>query len=249
MSDITLVTGGTGTLGSLVVQKLRETGAATRVLSRHPGPDVAVGDLASGVGVDAALAGVSTVIHCATGKNDEKQSANLIAAARRAGVSHLVYISIVGVDRHPFAYYRAKYAVERQIEDSGLPFTILRATQFHNLVVGGLNAQRRSPLILVPDIPIQPVEVSEVAQRLVELSRAEPAGRVPDLGGPQIRRLRDLAALWRAASGRRRVLLPLVLPGKTFGAFSAGLHLAPEHADGTATFEQFLAKSVPAGGR
>jgi uncharacterized protein YbjT (DUF2867 family) len=249
MSDITLVTGGTGTLGSLVVQKLRAAGVATRVLSRHAGPDLTVGDLASGVGVDAALAGVSTVIHCATGKNDEKQGANLIAAARRAGVSHLVYISIVGVDRHPFVYYRTKYAVGRLVEGSGLPFTILRATQFHNLVVGILSAQRPSPFVLVPDVPIQPVEVSEVAERLVELSLAGPAGRVPDLGGPQIRRLRDLAALWRTAAGRRPVLLPLVLPGKAFRAFSAGLHLAPEHADGTVTFEQFLAASVLAGGR
>ena len=217
---------------------------STRVLSRHAKAGIAVGDLASGVGVDAALVGVSTVIHCATGKNDEKQSANLIAAARRAGVSHLVYISIVGVDRHPFAYYRAKCAVERRVESSGLPFTILRATQFHNLIVGILSAQRPSPFILVPDVPIQPVEVSEVAQRLVELSQSGPAGRVPDLGGPQIRRLRELAALWRTATGRRRVLLPLVLPGRTFRAFSAGLHLAPEHADGTVTFEQFLATSV-----
>jgi uncharacterized protein YbjT (DUF2867 family) len=248
MSDITLVTGGTGTLGRILVRKLREAGVTTRVLSRHAGPDVAVGDLASGVGVDAALSDVSTVIHCATGKHDEKQGANLIAAARRAGVSHLVYISIVGVDRHPFAYYRAKYAVEGLVERSGLPFTILRATQFHNLVVGILSAQRPSPFILVPDVPIQPVEVSEVAERLVQLSLAGPAGRVPDLGGPEVRRLRDLAALWRTASGRRRVLLPLVLPGKTFRAFSAGLHLAPEHADGTVSFEQFLAASVPTGG-
>lgn len=245
MSDITLVTGGTSTLGSIVVRKLREAGVPTRVLSRHAGAaGVAVGDLASGTGVDAALAGVSTIIHCATGKDDRKQSANLIAAARRAGVSHLVYISIVGVDRHPFAYYRAKYAVERLIEASSLPFTILRATQFHNLVVGILTAQRPSPFILVPDVPIQPVEVSEVAERLVELAHAAPAGRVPDVGGPQIRRMRDLAALWRTAAGRRRALLPLVLPGKAFRAFSAGLHLAPEHAVGTVTFEQFLARSV-----
>ncbi|MEO6505921.1 MAG: NAD(P)H-binding protein [Terrimesophilobacter sp.] len=244
MNETALVTGGTGTLGRIVAGKLREAGVSTRVLSRHAKAGIAVGDLASGVGVDAALVGVSTVIHCATGKNDEKQSANLIAAARRAGVSHLVYISIVGVDRHPFAYYRAKCAVERRVESSGLPFTILRATQFHNLIVGILSAQRPSPFILVPDVPIQPVEVSEVAQRLVELSQSGPAGRVPDLGGPQIRRLRELAALWRTATGRRRVLLPLVLPGRTFRAFSAGLHLAPEHADGTVTFEQFLATSV-----
>jgi uncharacterized protein YbjT (DUF2867 family) len=243
MSDITLVTGGTGTLGSLVVQKLRAAGVPTRVLSRHAGADTAVGDLATGAGVDAALAGVGTVIHCATGRKDELQGANLIDAARRAGIGHLVYISIVGVDRHPFAYYRAKYAVGQLVERSGLPFTILRATQFHNLVVGALNAQRRSPLILVPEIPIQPVDVSEVADRLVALSRADAAGRVPDLGGPQIRPVRELAAHWLAASRHRRVLVPLVLPGKTFAAFTAGVHLAPDHADGRITFEQFLAAS------
>ncbi|GAB3034226.1 NAD(P)H-binding protein [Parafrigoribacterium mesophilum] len=239
-----MVTGGTGTLGRIVVRRLREAGATTRVLSRHAAPGVSVGNLATGVGVDAALQGVSTVIHCATGKNDPKQAENLIAAARRAGVSHLVYISIVGVDRHPFHYYRAKYAVEGLVEHSGLPFTILRATQFHNLVVSVLSAQRPSPFILVPDVPIQPVEVDEVAERLVALAGAEPSGRALDLGGPQIRRLRDLAALWRTAAGRRGVLVPLVLPGKTFQAFTAGLHLAPEHPDGTVTFEQFLSQPV-----
>ena len=249
MSDITLVTGGTGTLGSLVVQKLRAAGVATRVLSRHAGPDIAVGDLASGVGVDAALAGVSTVIHCATGKNDEKQGANLIAAARRAGVSHLVYISIVGVDRHPFAYYRAKYAVERLVEDSGLPFTILRATQFHNLVVG--HPERAAAVAVhsgsgCPD----PAGRGERGRGASGRAVAVPSRRA-GCRTSAARRFGGCATSRRCGARPPAVvasLLPLVLPGKTFRAFSAGLHLAPEHADGTVTFEQFLA-DVRAGRR
>ncbi|MFI8349695.1 SDR family oxidoreductase [Streptomyces sp. NPDC085596] len=239
-----LVTGGTGTLGRLVAEKLRADGHEVRVLSRHSEP-YAVDLRAGGPALDAALAGVERVVHCASspGGGDEKAAERLTRAARRAGVAHLVYISIVGVDRVPLPYYRAKLAVERRIEESGLGWTVLRTTQFHDLMVTFLGKLTAPPLALLPaGLADQPVEVAEVADRLAELALAAPAGRVPDIGGPEVRSVPSLARAYLHATGRRRRLLEVPLAGRTYGAFRAGGHLAPEQAVGKGTFEEYLAR-------
>ncbi|MFJ9828792.1 SDR family oxidoreductase [Streptomyces sp. NPDC101160] len=238
-----LVTGGTGTLGRLVTARLRAEGHEVRVLSRRSQP-YAVDLREGGPGLDAALTGVDTVVHCASTQTggDEKAARHLVDAARRAGVRHLLYISIVGVDRVPFRYYKAKLAVERIVEESGLGYTILRTTQFHDLVLRVLEMSAKLPVMLLPaDVPDQPIEVAEVADRLAALAEAEPAGRVPDMGGPEVRTFRDLAAAYLRASGKRRTVLNAPLAGRTYRAFRAGGHLAPDRADGRVTFEEFLA--------
>ncbi|MFI9806774.1 SDR family oxidoreductase [Streptomyces sp. NPDC052301] len=237
-----LVTGGTGTLGRYVTERLSADGHEVRVLSRHSRPyavDLRVG----GAALDTALAGVETVVHCATNARggDEKAAENLIAAARRAGVGHLVYISIVGVDRVPVGYYRSKLAVEGLVERSGLGWTVLRTTQFHDLVVQLLGALGRSPVMALPaGVSDQPVEVAEVADRLAELALAAPAGRVPDMGGPQVRSFESLARAYLRTTGRRRAVVNAPLFGRTYRAFRAGGHLTPERAVGKGTFEEYL---------
>ncbi|MDX2844520.1 SDR family oxidoreductase, partial [Streptomyces ipomoeae] len=204
-----LVTGGTGVLGRLVTDRLRMDGHEVRVLSRHAQP-YAVDLIAGGSGLDAAVAGVDTIVHCATTPRggDEKAAANLIAAARRAGVRHLVYISIVGVDRVPIGYYRSKLAVERLIEESGLGWTTLRTTQFHALLVALFEVLSKPPVMLLPaDVRDQPIAAAEVAARLAELAVAAPAGRVADMGGPEILTFPELARAYLTATGRRRRLL------------------------------------------
>lgn len=95
----------------------------------------------------------------------------------------MVYISIVGVDRIPFGYYQAKRTVERLVEDSGLLWTVLRTTQFHDLILRGGAALARLPVLLGPaGTSVQPIDAREVADRLVELATETSAGRVPDLG-------------------------------------------------------------------
>ncbi|QTD97298.1 SDR family oxidoreductase [Streptomyces cyanogenus] len=237
-----LVTGGTGTLGRLVTQRLRADGQEVRVLSRRTRP-YAVDLRTGGAGLDAALAGVETVVHCASTPRggDEQAARNLIAAARRAGVGHLVYISIVGVDRVPLGYYRSKLAVERLVEESGLGWTVLRATQFHDLVVTLLQGLAKPPVLVVPaGVPDQPVEVAEVAERLAGLALGAPAGRVPDMAGPEVRTFDSLARAYLRATGRRRPVVRVPLAGKTYRAFRAGGHLAPELAVGKVTFEEYL---------
>lgn len=237
-----LVTGGTGTLGRLVTERLRADGHEVRVLSRHSRP-YAVDLREGGPGLHSALTGVDTVVHCASTPRggDEKAAAQLIAAARRAGVRHLVYISIVGVDRVPFGYYKAKLAVERLVADSGLGWTVLRATQFHDLVLQVLEALARVPVLVLPaGVSDQPVEVAEVAGRLAELAAGAPAGRVEDMAGPEVRTVESLARAYLKASGKRRRVVKLPLFGAAYRAFRAGGHLAPERAVGKRTFEEYL---------
>ncbi|WP_129842828.1 SDR family oxidoreductase [Streptomyces sp. RFCAC02] len=252
MSGAILVTGGTGELGHEVVRLLAECGRELRVLSRRDRPggagcavDWHVGDLGTGDGLDAALAGAGTVVHCATtaGRADVAATRRLTAAAHRAGVRHLVYISIVGIERaSAFPYYRAKLTCERIVVRSGLPWTVLRATQFHTLVARFALAQRRLPLALtLGGVPLQPVDAKEVAGRLAELVRGAPAGRVPDMGGPQVRTLDEMTRTALAADGNHRPVVPLRLPGKLFRALRAGALLAPDAAVGRVTFDDFLA--------
>lgn len=238
-----LVTGGTGTLGRLVTERLRADRHEVRVLSRHAQP-YGVDLREGGAALDAAVEGVDTIVHCATTQTggDEKAAANLIAAARRAGVGHLVYISIVGIDQVPFPYYRIKLAVEKQIEESGLGWTVLRATQFHDLLVMFFRAVSKLPVMPLPaGVSDQPIEVGEVADRLAELASAEPAGRVDDMGGPEVRTFDALARAYLKATGRRRVVVNVRLWGKAYRAFRAGGHLAPERAVGKGTFEEYVA--------
>jgi uncharacterized protein YbjT (DUF2867 family) len=251
-----LVTGGTGVLGREIVRRLTDK-AEVRVLSRTDAPvdgaEVVRGDLTTSDGLVAALAGVDVVVHCASHnrdyvhpERDTEQTERLVDAARTAGVTpHLVYISIVGVDRIPFGYYRAKLAGERVIEESGLPWTILRATQFHEFVLMFLILGAKGPIAIVPrGFRAQPVDTEEVADRMTELALGEPAGRVPDLGGPRVERLEDLMRAYLAATGRRKRVIALPLPGRTARGFRDGGHLLTDGVTGSRTFAEFLRSYV-----
>jgi uncharacterized protein YbjT (DUF2867 family) len=249
MNGLALVTGGTGTLGRELVPRLAAQGRPVRVLSRRPPParrgsaDWATGDLKTGRGIDAAVAGADVIVHCATGLGDVGAARHLIESARRAGSPHLVYISIVGVDRIPFGYYKSKLQVERLVEDSGLPWTVLRATQFHQLILRGCEALAHLPVLPVPaGTSFQPIEAGEVAARLAELATGPAAGRVADMGGPEIRGAASLALSYLAARGRDRPVVPVRLPGAVFAGYRRGDHLAPDCAVGRVTFEEFLAE-------
>jgi uncharacterized protein YbjT (DUF2867 family) len=246
-----LVTGATGTLGRSLVPQLLGAGHGVRALSRKAHPPGAagwfVGDLSTGTGLDQALAGVGTIVHCASDfrhpRADLDGSRKLIESAHRAGDPHLVYISIVGVDRVPSGYYRTKLAVERMVEASGLPWTILRATQFHDLIFMALEWLVRLPVLPVPaGFRFQPVDAPEVAAELVAVAGGEPRGRVPDMGGPEVRNAGDLARTYLRARRRRRPVLPLYLPGSVAAGFRRGGNLAPDRACGRRTWEAFLAE-------
>jgi uncharacterized protein YbjT (DUF2867 family) len=163
MTSLILVTGGTGTLGKLVVPRLRAAGAKVRVLSRQPvgGGDVEFvrGDLDTGAGVDAAVAGAEVIVHCAGAqKGDGDKARALVRAAHAAGAPHLVNISVVGaarvpqdsgLDRAMFGYFGSKLEAEQVIAGSDLPWTTLRATQFYDLWLTVGRAVAKLPVVPV----------------------------------------------------------------------------------------------------
>ena len=255
-----LVTGGTGTLGRLVVEQLRAAGLDVRVLSRRGGtPEDGVqhmtADLLSGVGLEPAGAGIETIVHCAGARTgDATATRNLVEAAKRAGVRHLVYISVVGADRVPqsgrldramFGYFGNKLATERVVAESGIPWSTLRATQFQATFLLVAQGMARLPLIPVPSgLRFQPVSEVEVAERLVELALGAPAGPVPDLAGPEIASMADLIRAYLHASGKHRLLVPMPVPGRAARAMRDGANLAPERAVGRRTWEEFLEQQL-----
>lgn len=255
-TGLVLVTGGAGTLGSLVVDRLRGHGRAVRVVSRRgagPRDDVeyVAGDLDTGKGVADAVAGVDTVVHCAgSQKGDGQKAHNLVSAARKAGVRHLVYISVAGADRIPvrsradhamFEYFAQKREGEIAIEGSGIPFTTLRATQFFELVLPVAESVAKLPVVPLPKkMRVQPIAAAEVADRLVELAEGAPAGYVPELGGPRVYTTHELIRGYLKAEGRHRWVMSVGLPGGAAKAVSHDAIISNGEVRGTQTWEQFL---------
>jgi uncharacterized protein YbjT (DUF2867 family) len=255
-----LVTGGTGTLGRLVVPLLRNADGQVLVLSRRPraaadGLEFVTGDLTTGDGIDAAVAGAEIIVNCAgTNQGDDDKARHLVRAASRAGARHLVNISVVGADRIPvvsgvdramFGYFASKLAAERVVADSGLPWTTLRATQFHDLILMTARAMTRLPVVpAAAGFRFQPVDAGEVAARLAELALGPPAGLAPDIAGPKVYEMAELIRGYLRASGKHRPIVQVRLPGGAARAVRAGANLAPDRAAGGRTWEEFLADRV-----
>jgi uncharacterized protein YbjT (DUF2867 family) len=259
--DPILVTGGTGTVGRHVVRRLNSAGHHIRVFTRQQrndekGVSFARGDLLSGIGLDAAVGGVATIIHCAgSSKGDETATRHLVDAAARIGRPHLVYISVVGADRVPmigsidrmmFGYFGMKRRAEQVVANSAIPWTILRATQFHDLVLLVLQNLVKLPIVPVPSgFSFQPIDADDVAGRLVDLALKQPSGLAPDIAGPRVYTASELASGYLYAIGRSRAIVPIRLPGSAARALRAGANLAPACAVGGTTWEEFLASRLP----
>ncbi|SCL17694.1 Uncharacterized conserved protein YbjT, contains NAD(P)-binding and DUF2867 domains [Micromonospora rhizosphaerae] len=242
-----LVTGGTGVLGRELVRRLQDR-TEVRVLSRRPsqGPGFVQGDLETGEGLAAAVEDVDTIAHCASAadyrrpQRDVTQLRQLLDATGGAR-PHLVYVSIVGVDRVRFGFFQAKLDTERLVEDSGLPWTILRATEFHDLMLMFLTRLSKGPAAVVPRKSLfQPVDVGDVAERMAELVMGPAAGRVRELGGPKVESMADLMRAYLADAQRRRPVIKIPLWGRLGAGFGVGGHLLADGDRGTVTFADYL---------
>ncbi len=246
-----LLTGATGVLGQQVIKALNNDPTITLRLMRHSAPRASFprlasrrigdavrrayraphpapffppsaqwveADLVSGEGLIEAVRDIDVIIHCA----DHPQ--RLLEVARAAQVSHIVAISIVGCDRIPLGYYRKKVAEEEAIRTSGLPFSILRATQFHALIDLLLRTSSRFPGImpLPTDWRFQSIDESELGRRMSELALTPPAGEIQQMGGPQVLSLDDMAHTWLALRQMKRGVYPLRIPGKVSAGFRRG---------------------------
>ncbi len=249
-----LVTGGTGALGREVVNGLRGSGHRVRVLSRHTGSggDWVQGNLATGRGIDAAVADMDAVVHAASaaasfwlwGPVDVQGTRRLLEASRRARIKHFVYISIVGMEGIAYGYYRAKLAAEAIVAEDLVPCTILRATQFHTLMETFLGAFSRLPRTAAVPFAwqFQPVDTRDVAARVAQITTGSPVGRLPDFGGPEVRTFESIAESWLKARKLDKRLVNLPLPGRFSRQVAAGRLLTPDHKDGKTTFEQYLVR-------
>lgn len=241
-----LVTGGTGNLGRHVLPHLLAAGAEVRTLSRRgstlPDADHRTGDLLRDE-VGTALEGVETVLHLAgSWSGDDRATVNLLRAARVAGVEHIVFISVIGADAVPLGYQRRKHRSELLLEQSGVPWTILRAAQFHDLMQIVARALTRLPVAVSPGgMRAEPVDVSEVAARLAALALGPPAGRVPDLAGPRVLPMSEILHGYLVSQSSRRRIVDVLIPGAVGRAYRTGANLAgPDATRGTVSWEDFL---------
>lgn len=245
-----LVTGGTGRLGRVLLPRLVAEGFDVRALVRRPeavlppGVDAVLGDLASSEGLAEALAGVGHIVHLASGSAggdteaiDIDGTGRLIEAARAAGRPHLLYLSIVGIDRTPLPYYAVKVRVEEQIAASGLPWTSLRTTQFHELIAEWM--ERRAP-VFARGVPFEPVSTADVSAEVVRLLRAGPANGIVEFAGPEVLTSEALAATFAEVTGAAPLDLGDPAPGTAAAAFAGGGLIAPEHARGRETWAAWL---------
>ncbi len=256
-----LVTGGTGTLGRLVVARLQEAGRDVRVLSRHGaagssgGVEFMTGDLATGAGVEAAVDGIEVIVHCAGGRvGDDDTTRNLVRAASRSGSRHLVYISVVGADRIPvrsridramFGYFKSKLAAEQVVAGSGIPWSTLRATQFQQSFMAVARGMAKLPVIPVPSgFRFQPIDAREVATRLAGLAFDEPAGLVPEIGGPQVLGIGELIRIYLQATHQRRLMVSVPTIGGAAAALRAGANLTLDRGVGRTSWGDFVAARV-----
>lgn len=249
----TLVTGATGTLGTALRPRLAAAGHAVRAASRSP-PEQSEGnidwvelDVVEGTGLESALEDIDIVVHTATASQgdteavDVKGTKRVLAAAEDAGVEHVLYPSIVGIDDIPFSYYEHKSGAETAVEESAVPTTIVRATQFHSFVAELLDSVAKLPVWPLPTkIQIQPMAVGEVADTIVEHATLTASGRPDPVGGPDIYSVGELAQVYRAARGLRRPIVRAPIPGKTMAAFRAGHATCSDHRVGTLSWKEWL---------
>lgn len=237
---IVAVTSAGGRLGRRVVRLAQgEPTNDVRQLSHFDGNDYTVVDLPSGEGLREALEGVEVLVHAASSSKDPWNvdvlgARRLAQAADRTSLRHLVYISIVGVDRIPMDYYHAKFAAEQVFRVSGLPLTIIRSTQFHTFLDDLLRERRHGPLLAIPGgWRVQPIDVDELAEVVWETALADPVNDLREVAGPAEIGSKEIARLWvdtwieehpEEVAPKPRVV-PVPLPGKLSNAFKEGLAL------------------------
>jgi uncharacterized protein YbjT (DUF2867 family) len=238
------IAGGTGLLGTHVVDVARERGHDAVVLSRRDGVD-----LVTGAGLAAALEGVESVVDCSNVVAKKARSVaffesvatNLQRYGGEAGVRHVVTVSIVGIDRAPgYAYYAAKLAHEAAASSGPVPASIVRSTQFHEFADLVLGFAKKGPFALVPRMRSQPVAARSVAERLVDVALADPLPERLQVAGPDVLMVPDMVRRLLKARGTKALVVAVPVPGAAKPMASGALIPAEPYDTLGPTFDTWL---------
>ncbi|WP_433299548.1 SDR family oxidoreductase [Actinoplanes sp. CA-030573] len=242
-----LVTGASGTLGTAVLPRLEKEGYRVRPMSRRARSGWVAADLRTGEGLNEAVDGVTVIVHLASApgrpqRTDVEGTERLLTVARAAGVRHVLYVSINGIDRVPYRYYRAKLDTEEVVKRAGIPYTILRAAQFHPFVEMLLATMSKlGPVIIDPAWRLQPVAIEDVADRIAELIASPATGETTEYAGPEVLTFDELARGWLAARGSKRPIWRLRFPGRMARAIRSGAQTTTATPAGTHGWRDYLA--------
>jgi len=250
-----LLTGGTGVLGSQVAPRLQKFGYTVRIMSRQPAPqgldpdtEWSQADVTTGTGLVEAVSNIDMVVHAASNPMraksvDVEGTGRLLTHAQAFGVQKFMYISIIGIERIPLGYYRHKLATEKLIAKSELNWSILRISQFHPLIDMFLHSLTRLPIVPLPgDVQLQTIDPGEAGDYVVQCINNDKIGRLPDLAGPEVWRLRDMVLPWQTACDMDKPIWDINIPGKISAGFRAGYTTAPERSYGKVTWMDWLAR-------
>jgi uncharacterized protein YbjT (DUF2867 family) len=207
-----VVIGGTGLIGSKTVTILRQLGLEVFAAAPNTGVNTITGE-----GLNQAVAGTEVVIDVANSPSFDDNAAleffetsgrHLLAAEAGAGVRHHVALSIVGIDRTPqIGYFRAKLAQEKLIETSGIPYTIVRSTQFLEFLRGIADSSTEGDTVRVPPVLFQPIAAADVAAFVANAAHAAPQSGTMEIGGPERAPFDEFITRYLKAVGDQRTVV------------------------------------------
>ncbi|GAB3914984.1 SDR family oxidoreductase [Mucilaginibacter boryungensis] len=250
-----LITGGTGTLGREIIKQLSYPGQQITVITTQEDPglpkevNIVKGDLSHSQSIQDAVTNADIVIHCASNPLnaqivDIDGTWNLLASINKEKLKHFIYISIAGIDKSDFPYYKVKYNVEQLVAEANVPFTILRATQFYEFVLNRMIKpyDTGKSLTIPAGLKFQAIDISEVAGKIAGLMESTPKNETITIGGPAVQTIEEMAQAYLDVQNRKDELKTEQLSGARFDMLRSGINVCPENAFGTKTWQQFLNK-------
>jgi uncharacterized protein YbjT (DUF2867 family) len=250
--DNILITGGTGTLGQAIIKQVADIGVINVISTKEKADmsrpvNVFNADLTDIESLRTVAEAADIIIHCASNPTNAKVvdlegTCNLLACVNKTRLKHFIYISIAGIDKSTFPYYIIKQQVEQLIMLAGVPFSILRPTQFHEFVLYRMIKpfEHGTNLTIPAGLKFQSVDVADVAGKIKDLIQTGPANDVTTIGGPEILTIEEMAKTYLTTLGLPASITPEKMEGERFDMLRSGINLCKDKAFGKITWQQYL---------
>lgn len=254
-----LITGGTGLLGRALVHALESSkisfviGSRNQPVTENLKPHWKKLNLATGEGLDECLENVDTIFHLASATKpfnaatDVEGTRQMLEAGKLSGVKHMIYVSIVGIDKVPISYYKIKLAAEQVVKEAGIDYTILRVTQFHDFLDNVIGKTLKYPVTFMPKaIKYQPVSLAVVVDKLMDIYENGPTNDTLEIGGPEVMTMGKAAEYWLKAQNKKRWILnvPITFAGKLGKNLAEGGLTTKDLAKHSQTWGEYLKEKI-----